>query len=292
MESLKQEKKHIFLSAHLDDAVFACGGLIAKAVSLECPVEVVTFYTQQIDPCTLPPQQAKTAIYDQRKEEDRAALDLLGATPKWADFTERFLRPTWLPNALHVFRTPLDGKMDDFDNAVLIQKYLSDLIISNPEAQFFVSLSVGNHYDHVDLFLFSLKTALDMGQLHRFTFYEEGYALGTRMRKRHFVTNRACWRWWESPASRSVKWFIMSNVMAAQARGRPVYEYLPAECRDLLWTLKPESIQGFEDIKLRAMAKYISQFEMLGGVGMFGKIIGQYHKYWGGAEPYWFGKKR
>ena len=45
MVSLKQRKKHIFLSAHLDDAVFSCGGLIAKAVSLGCPVEVVTLYT-------------------------------------------------------------------------------------------------------------------------------------------------------------------------------------------------------------------------------------------------------
>jgi LmbE family N-acetylglucosaminyl deacetylase len=240
----------------------------------------------------LPPQQVKAAIYDQRKDEDRAALDVLGATPKWADFTERFIRPPWLPNALHVFRTPLDGTLFDFDNAISIEQYISKLISGNPEAQFFVSLSVGNHYDHVELFLFSLKTAIDMGQLHRFAFYEEGYAIGTRMRKRHYVTKNKCWRWWESPASRSVRWLIMSNIMASQARGRPVYEYLPEEYRNLEWTFKPESIQGYEEIKLKSMSKYKSQFDMLGGQKMFGKILDQYHKYWGGAEPYWYPRKK
>ena len=291
MESLKQRKKHIFLSAHLDDAVFACGGLIAKAVSLGCPVEVITFYTKQIDPETLPAQQAKTAIYDQRKDEDRAALEVLGAKPIWADFTERFIRPPWLPKALHIFRTPLTGTMYDFDNAASIEQYISELILGNPEAQFFVSLSVGNHYDHVELFLCSLKTAIDLGQLHRFTFYEEGYALGTRMRRRHYVTQHACWKWWEAPATRSIRWLIMSNIMASQARGRPVYEYLPEEYRNIHWAVKSESIHGYEEMKLGAMSKYRSQYDMLGGERMFGRILDQYHKYWGGAEPYWYAQE-
>jgi LmbE family N-acetylglucosaminyl deacetylase len=288
MKSLNQRRKHIFLSAHLDDAVFACGGLIAKAGYAGCPVEVVTFYTKQVDPKTLPRQQAKAAIYDRRKEEDRAALEVLGATPTWADFTERFIRPPWLPSPLHVFRTPLYGSMYDFDNAAAIERYISELISDNPEARFFVSLGVGNHYDHVELFLFSVKTAIDLGQLHRFAFYEEGYAMGTRMRKRHYVARKACWRWWEAPASRSLKWLIMSNIMASQARGRPVYEYLPEKYRNVQWTVKPELIKGYEGMKLTSMSKYKSQYEMLGGDRMFGRILKQYHKYWGGAEPYWY----
>jgi LmbE family N-acetylglucosaminyl deacetylase len=50
MDGLDRPKKHIFLGAHLDDAVFSCGGLIAKAVSLGCPAEVVTFLTKQVSP--------------------------------------------------------------------------------------------------------------------------------------------------------------------------------------------------------------------------------------------------
>jgi hypothetical protein len=189
---------------------------------------------------------------------------------------------------LHVFSTPLEGTLYDFDNAVSIEQYISKMILDNPEAQFLVSLGVGNHYDHVELFLFSLKTAIDFGQLHRFTFYEEGYAMGTRMRKRHYVTQNTSWKWWEAPASRSVQWLIMSNLMASRAKGKPVYEYLPEEYRNIQWTVKPESIQGYEEAKLKAMSKYKTQYEMLGGDGMFRKILAQYHKYWGGAEPYWY----
>ena len=288
MENLKQKKQHIFLSAHLDDAVFACGGLIAKAVSLGCPVDVITLYAREVDPETLPAQQKKSAIYEQRKAEDRAALEPFGITPTWAEFTERFHRPPWLPNALHVFSTPLDGTLHDFDNAISIEPYISKLILDNPDAQFFVSLGVGNHYDHVELFLFSLKAAIDLGQLHRFTFYEEGYAIGTRMRKRHPVTQNATWKWWQAPASRNIQWLIMSNLMASRAKGKPVFEYLPEKYRNLQWTVKPESIQGYEEAKLDAMRKYETQYKMLGGDGMFKKILPQYHKYWGGAEPYWY----
>jgi LmbE family N-acetylglucosaminyl deacetylase len=223
-------------------------------------VEVVTIYTRQIDPATLPAKQAKAAIYDRRKEEDLAALEVLGATPVWAEFSERYIRPPWLPNALHVFRTPRMGTMYDFDN----------------------------HYDHVKLFLFSLKTAIDIGQIHRFAFYEEGYAIGTRMRKRHYVTKKICWSWMEAPASRSLRWLIMSNIMALQARGRPVHEYFPENYRNIQWTVKPELIRGYEEVKLKSMSKYKSQFDMLGGKKMFGRILEQYHKYWGGAEPYWY----
>jgi LmbE family N-acetylglucosaminyl deacetylase len=235
----------------------------------------------------LPAQQARAAIYDQRKEEDRAALEALGAEPLWADFAERFIRPPWLQNPLHVFRTPLTGTIYYFDNAAPIEQYISELILGNPEAQFFVSLSVGNHYDHVELHLFSLKTAIDLGQLHRFTFYEEGYAMGTRMRRRHYVTQNACWKWWEAPATRSIRWLIISNIMASQARGRPVYEYLPKEYQNIKWTVKPESIHGYEETKSVAMSKYKSQYDMLGGQRMFGRILSRYHQYWGGAEPYW-----
>jgi hypothetical protein len=44
-------------------------------------------------------------------------------------------------------------------------------------------------------------------------------------------------------------------------------------------------------MKLEAMSKYKSQYDMLGGERMFGRILDQYHKYWGGAEPYWHAQK-
>ena len=108
------------------------------------------------------------------------------------------------------------------------------------------------------------------------------------MRKRHPVTKSATWEWWQAPASRNIQWLIMSNLMASRANGKPVFEYLPEKYRNLQWTVRPESIQGYENAKLEAMRKYETQYKMLGGDGMFTKILPQYHKYWGGAEPYWY----
>jgi serpin B len=291
MDSLSQSRKHIFLSAHLDDAVFSCGGLITKAVSLGCPVEVITFYTKQVSPQRLPPRQEKLAIYEQRKKEDVAALEVLGAVPVWCDYPERFLRPPWLASPLQVFRTPEKGTVDDFDNSASIQRYLSELMAENSEAQFFAPLGVGHHYDHVELFLASLVTAMDQGALNRLVFYEDAYALGTQMRKRHFVTKGVCWRWWEAPAASNIKWFFISTVMAAQARGRAVEEYLPERCRSLRWTMVPEQVAEFEDKKLESMSKYETQVRMLGGMGMFERLTRRYHRFFGGAEPYWVARQ-
>jgi hypothetical protein len=77
-----------------------------------------------------------------------------------------------------------------------------------------------------------------------------------------------------------------------QARGRPIIEYLPEEYRSVHWAVKPESIRGYEEIKLKSMSKYKSQFDMLGGERMFGRILEQFHKYWGGAEPYWYAQNK
>jgi hypothetical protein len=74
--------------------------------------------------------------------------------------------------------------------------------------------------------------------------------------------------------------------LTSQARGKRVNEYLPEKYRNVQWTVKPESIKGYEGIKLTSMSKYKSQYEMLGDDKMFGRILEQYHKYWGGAEPY------
>jgi LmbE family N-acetylglucosaminyl deacetylase len=286
-DSLRLQRKHIFLSPHLDDAVFSCGGLIAKAVSLGCPVEVITFYTKEISPETLPPQQAKVAIHQERKKEDVVALEVLGAVPIWCDYPERYLRSPWLTSPFQAFRTPAEGTVHAFDNSVSMGQYLSDLIAKSNDAQFFAPLGVGNHYDHVELFLVSLVTAKDQRTLNRFAFYEDAYALGTRMRRRHFVTKRVCWPWWKAPETRSIKWFLIATIMGALARGRVVEDYLPEQGQDLQWAVEPERIEGFEGKKLEAMSKYETQVRELGGMGMFERLSRHYHQYWGEAEPYW-----
>jgi LmbE family N-acetylglucosaminyl deacetylase len=267
--------------------VASCGGLIAKAVSSGCPVDVVTVYTKQIAPDTLPPAKRKVAIHDLRKMEDTNALEVLGATPIWLDCPERYLREPWLRSPLRVFRTPTKGRLDEFVHLSTIQQYLVRALKEDPEAHFFAPLGVGNHFDHVELFLACITTAVEKDALHRFTFYEDAYAIGTRMRKRHPVTRRVCWRWWQAPVMSSITWLTISNVMALQARGRPVLEYLPEPYGGLQWSVRTESIQGFEEKKLEALSKYESQVRILGGLSPWAKVLRRYHRFWGGAEPYW-----
>ena len=287
MDSLNQRARHIFLSPHLDDAVFSCGGLIAKAVSLGCPVEVRTFYTGQADGAAVPRRQRKAAATGERKREDSTALDHLGATPVWLDYTGRFLRPPWLERPLHIFRTPSEAGLGGFPNIPSIRRDLSRLLNEWPQAYLFAPLGVGGHYDHVELFLASITTAVEEDALDRFLFYEDSYSLGTRMRKRHFVARRVCWSWWQAPACRSIAWFVISNLMASQGKGRAVLEFLPPHYRRLQWTVRLEAIQNFEDQKLDALSAYESQVKALGGAPMFARIIRHYHRFWGNAEPYW-----
>ena len=82
--------EHLFVSPHLDDAVFACGQWIASSSSI-----VVTVFAGA------PPAGAALTSWDAecgfragddviaaRRAEDREALALLGATPIWLDFRD------------------------------------------------------------------------------------------------------------------------------------------------------------------------------------------------------------
>ena len=96
----------------------------------------------------------------------------------------------------------------------------------------------------------SIMAAEEKRALDRFLFYEDAYSLGTRMRRRHFAANRVCWRWWQAPAARSIKWFLRSNLVASNSRGRAAVEYLPEHYASLKWSVKTESIVGFDEKKL------------------------------------------
>lgn len=83
--------RRLFVSPHLDDAVFACGEWIASSLR---PV-VVTIFAGSA-PCTarLTPWDGECGFNEgddvvaRRRDEDRAALDILGARPVWLDFRD------------------------------------------------------------------------------------------------------------------------------------------------------------------------------------------------------------
>lgn len=83
--------RRFFVSPHLDDAVFACGAWIATATK----PRVVTIFAGAAPsgaPLTDWDRQCGFRAGDdavaQRRDEDRAALALLDATPIWLDFRD------------------------------------------------------------------------------------------------------------------------------------------------------------------------------------------------------------
>jgi LmbE family N-acetylglucosaminyl deacetylase len=83
--------RRIFVSPHLDDAVFACGEWIASSTR---PIVITIF-------AGTAPRGARLTVWDRecgfdegddvmalRRIEDRAALECLGATPCWLDFRD------------------------------------------------------------------------------------------------------------------------------------------------------------------------------------------------------------
>lgn len=109
LKNKNQNKKYFFLSPHLDDIVFSCGGLIAKTTDCSCLVKVITFYTNQNDTAFYPNKLLKTILNlsnsNIRENEDIAALTLLRT--KWVHFgyIDRFFRPPWLNNIFELYNS-------------------------------------------------------------------------------------------------------------------------------------------------------------------------------------------
>ena len=150
--------KVVYFSPHLDDAIFSCGGIIAHQVDNGTAVEVWSFFTAD------PPAENLTSFakalhrrwgkqgnpYQQRREEDMAACDLL--TVNWHHFG--------LPDCIYR-RYPSDGsplvrgRADLFrpvrEAENTLESSLLDLIHQHlePEDQVILPLAVAGHIDHV-----------------------------------------------------------------------------------------------------------------------------------------------
>ncbi len=85
------------ISPHLDDAVFACGELLAAHPG---SVVITVFAGRPPDGLPLAPWDAASGfrygddVIGRRREEDHAALARLGATPRWLDFLDAQYAPS------------------------------------------------------------------------------------------------------------------------------------------------------------------------------------------------------
>ena len=145
----------IYISPHLDDAALSAGGLIYEQTKAGTPVEIWTFM------CGFPPEgelspfaqslheKWNTSSAEQtirvRREEDRSAAAILGATPVHFDYLDCIYRRgkngEWLYSDIYL---PLqDGEAD-------LPQQISDAIAARlqPDDVLVCQFAIGPHIDH------------------------------------------------------------------------------------------------------------------------------------------------
>ena len=274
----------VVLSPHLDDAVFSVGGTIAETIARGGAACVVTFFTDGPPLESVSEEFRVFADYESRRAEDEAALGELGASHRWLGFVERAFREPRLARPRNVFHTP--PSIDEFSNLQSMRSTIRGLLAEFPDARFLAPLGVGNHFDHAEVFVASAleKTSDDPGP--RLSFYEDVYAMGTRMRKRHFVTRRRGWGFLSGPDAASVRLYAMMRVMAGFRSGPGIEGYVPA-LADRRWSVETMPVgESAAAAQWRAVQAYPSQLEVLGGK-VWRAALERYRGWWGGGEPQW-----
>jgi LmbE family N-acetylglucosaminyl deacetylase len=172
-EAIKQGMPLVVLSPHLDDAVLSCGALMIHAAR-RIPVTVATLFTEaNPPPYTMSARRylrqvgAREAesLYRQRRAEDRAALERIGATCVHAGLTEalyrhragRGSRGWWtylLPELQHVYPVyrlhVVSGRVAPGDAGTLEEasEFVRRTAVPG-NALVLAPLGVGGHVDHV-----------------------------------------------------------------------------------------------------------------------------------------------
>jgi len=146
----------IYLSPHLDDAVFSAGGFIYEQTQSGIPVEIWTFM------CGIPPEGENSPFaqllhsrwgfssaeetFRARRDEDENAARIVGAKTVHFDFLDCIYRrgnnAEWLYSEISV-----PPKEADADYPALIAEAISARLL--PDDVLVCQLGLGSHVDHV-----------------------------------------------------------------------------------------------------------------------------------------------
>jgi len=154
---MRRMSMRVYLSPHLDDAVFSCGGLIARQSSGGDEVQVVTIFAG--DP---PVGELTPFAYDLhrrwggegspmglRRAEDLVACARLGASVVHLSFADAVYRRAASGEALHpdsesLFAAP------SVEEQALVEVIAETLERSiGPAAEVYLPLGIGGHVDHL-----------------------------------------------------------------------------------------------------------------------------------------------
>jgi LmbE family N-acetylglucosaminyl deacetylase len=149
--------RRVYLSAHLDDAVFSCGGLIGRQSAAGDDVEVVTVFTGDPPVGELTPFAyelhrrwgGEGSPMGLRRAEDLVACGRLGAPVIHLGFADAIYRRSSGGQPLHpdaeaIFSTPAD---EDLAQIEAVVEALERSVAR--EAEVYLPLAIGGHVDHV-----------------------------------------------------------------------------------------------------------------------------------------------
>ena len=148
--------KWIFLSPHLDDAIFSCGGLIWDLTHKGNDVEIWTICSAIPQPDKLSPLAESLHAdwslgidaYQARRSEDREASRILNVKPSYLDYLDCIYRHS--DDGEHFYKNEEDifGGIHNQELS-LIDKLSAELNQKLTKKSYLVApLGIGNHVDH------------------------------------------------------------------------------------------------------------------------------------------------
>lgn len=145
------DTSHIFLSAHLDDAVLSCGGMMYQLSQLGEAVAVITVFAgdplnDDLSPFAQSLHERWQANVANRRAEDRAALALLGVDAlHWSYADAVYRRASQAGAYLYDSEESIFGDVRD---AEIIESIAAQLRELDTASQLYVPLAAGRHVDH------------------------------------------------------------------------------------------------------------------------------------------------
>jgi len=148
--------KWIYLSPHLDDVIYSCGGLIWEQTQAGEEGEIWTICAA--DPPGEPLSPFAETLHQSwglgegatriRREEDRKASQIVGAVPRYFSFLDCIYRKSDSGNYYYLSDHDLFGGLDPGEANLIntLTKELKDQLPAN--ARIVAPLGIGNHVDH------------------------------------------------------------------------------------------------------------------------------------------------
>lgn len=153
--------KAVFVSPHLDDAVFSCGGAISM-LAVQGPVLVLNVFDRYRGEV----KHRAIAVSEARHQEERDAGQCLGFTSLgMGELDAVFRRPAYRSPA-NLFRPP---QATDLEELPRLRQALLERLASLEYEQLYIPLGIGWHVDHILTHLALREFGMKAGAL----FYED-----------------------------------------------------------------------------------------------------------------------